>query len=123
MLTILYIICSIHWLSVQSQMFTETTAARSSDWTNSTGYIQMTNDPICPGTTNDNCWNIASQGYVERTVNTIGYTNVELTYSMSSDNGLTGQKQCDFEYSTTGIEPYTQIDYIDFKNIDKPSKK
>ncbi len=32
----------------------------------------ITNNTICPGITNNNCWNIALQGYIERTVNTIG---------------------------------------------------
>eukprot|EP01084_Bolivina_argentea_P286605 491679_1 len=118
---ILYATCFIHLLSVESQMFTETTTTLSIDWTRSTlGYTQITNNTICPGITNNNCWNIALQGYIERTVNTIGYMNVELTYSMSSGNGLAGAERCDLEYSTNGFD-YTQINNINSKNIDKSS--
>eukprot|EP01083_Nonionella_stella_P275776 936754_1 len=118
---ILYATCFIHLFSVESQMFTETTAALSSNWTGTTVYTQITDNPICPGTTNDNCWDIASQGYVERTVNTFGYMNVELTYSMSSGNGLAGAERCGLEYSTNAID-YTQIDFINGKNVDKSSR-
>eukprot|EP01084_Bolivina_argentea_P246291 412215_1 len=117
MKTIIHFSLLIHLITATDIWYYQGDQLFSSLWPGIT--TNLINDPVCPGTINNNCWSLTTTGNIERTISTIGFTNIQLTYYMSTgDENLNApSKSCDIDYSIDGSQ-YTNINQCTSGNQD-----
>ncbi len=82
----------------------------STEWSIECGPTYTISSTDCPtGGSHTSCWHLSNESIISRTVSTVRFINVELTFSYSTDATIGGNGRCIIDFSINNGSTHTEI--------------